>query len=147
MFRPQIIPSAGRSSGLNPRPTVASDGVGVRLVMRPHGNGVGDAVSDTEHETVAAAEAHEVHAGHVSQLFLASTGRQFAFEQFLYCRPSCSRILGGSRLAFLLKLPVGSRNRRRGGWLLFIERREPLRGEGEGATAWGVGPVPDAIEN
>lgn len=46
----------------------------------------GDAVSDAEHETVTAAEAHGVHAGHVSQLFVASTGRQFAFEQFFYCQ-------------------------------------------------------------
>ena len=100
--------AAWAASRLISAPVVASDGIGIRLVVRPDRNGVTDAGSHPEHEAVAAVEAHGIHARHVRHL-----------------RLSC--ILRGRRLAFLLKLPVGSSNPRSGGgWLLFTERREPL---------------------
>ena len=71
---------------LVPCSSVASDGVGVRFVVRSYGNRVSDACGYSEHETVAAAEAYGVHAGHVGQLLVVSSGRQFAFEQFLHCQ-------------------------------------------------------------
>ena len=83
---PRICRLGGKPANqLISAPVVASDGVGIRLVVRPDRNGVTDAGSHPEHEAVAAAEAHGIHARHVRQLLAIAPGGQFGLEQFLHC--------------------------------------------------------------